>query len=383
MNSENLVKFSVKQFVAVFNQTLSLAYPKIAIVGEITDLKISHNKWLYFSLKEADSLVNVFGAVDQLQFPLEEGMMVELVCYPHLHDRYGFKLNLISLSLLGEGTIKKSLDLLKEKLTKEGIFDNQRKRSIVYPATKIGLIASIDSAAYSDFIKVISERFGGLEIFVKNVLVQGDQAITMIIKAINDLNVSYPDLDVIVITRGGGSMEDLQIFSSESLTRAVFSSRLPTLVAIGHERDISLSELAADLRASTPSNAAELLVPSKKDLIDDLKRLSIDLKKQIFNFYSQEEEKYKLLVESVKSKINQKLEIENQELGYYDNLIKSLNPKLPMSRGYALIKKNDQYITDFSQLHKNDTIEVESLEISIEAKINQVRKKHDSKKTSP
>jgi len=383
MNSENLVKFSVKQFVAVFNQTLSLAYPKIAIVGEITDLKISHNKWLYFSLKEADSLVNVFGAVDQLQFPLEEGMMVELVCYPHLHDRYGFKLNLISLSLLGEGTIKKSLDLLKEKLTKEGIFDNQRKRSIVYPATKIGLITSIDSAAYSDFIKVISERFGGLEIFVKNVLVQGDQAITMIIKAINDLNVSYPDLDVIVITRGGGSMEDLQIFSSESLTRAVFSSRLPTLVAIGHERDISLSELAADLRASTPSNAAELLVPSKKDLIDDLKRLSIDLKKQIFNFYSQEEEKYKLLVESVKSKINQKLEIENQELGYYDNLIKSLNPKLPMSRGYALIKKNDQYITDFSQLHKNDTIEVESLEISIEAKINQVRKKHDSKKTSP
>jgi len=374
-STENLVRFSVKQFVAVFNQTLSLAYPKIIIVGEVSDLRISHQKWLYFSLKEADSLVNVFGSVDQLQFPLQEGMMVEIVCYPRLHDRYGFKLNLIFLSLVGEGTIKKSLDLLKEKLSQEGLFDSQRKRQIVYPPNKIGLITSIDSAAYSDFIKVISERFGGLEILVKNVLVQGDQAIEMIIKAINDFNIHYPDLDVLVITRGGGSLEDLQIFSSESLTRAVFLSRIPTLVAIGHERDISLSELAADLRASTPSNAAELLVPSKKDLIEDLNKLSINLKKQIVNLYDKEEETYKLLAESLKLKIDQKLQIENQRLVYYDNLIKSLNPKLPMSRGYALIKKDNHYVIDSEELHENDTIEIETLKKLIEAKINKVQDK--------
>lgn len=374
-STENLVRFSVKQFVAVFNQTLSLAYPKIIIVGEVSDLRISHQKWLYFSLKEADSLVNVFGSVDQLQFPLQEGMMVEIVCYPRLHDRYGFKLNLIFLSLVGEGTIKKSLDLLKEKLSQEGLFNSQRKRQIVYPPNKIGLITSIDSAAYSDFIKVISERFGGLEILVKNVLVQGDQAIEMIIKAINDFNIHYPDLDVLVITRGGGSLEDLQIFSSESLTRAVFLSRIPTLVAIGHERDISLSELAADLRASTPSNAAELLVPSKKDLIEDLNKLSINLKKQIVNLYDKEEETYKLLAESLKLKIDQKLQIENQRLVYYDNLIKSLNPKLPMSRGYALIKKDNHYVIDSEELHENDTIEIETLKKLIEAKINKVQDK--------
>lgn len=374
-STENLVRFSVKQFVAVFNQTLSLAYPKIIIVGEVSDLRISHQKWLYFSLKEADSLVNVFGSVDQLQFPLQEGMMVEIVCYPRLHDRYGFKLNLIFLSLVGEGTIKKSLDLLKEKLSQEGLFDSQRKRQIVYPPNKIGLITSIDSAAYSDFIKVISERFGGLEILVKNVLVQGDQAIEMIIKAINDFNIHYPDLDVLVITRGGGSLEDLQIFSSESLTRAVFLSRIPTLVAIGHERDISLSELAADLRASTPSNAAELLVPSKKDLIEDLNKLSINLKKQIVNLYDKEEETYKLLAESLQLKIDQKLQIENQRLVYYDNLIKSLNPKLPMSRGYALIKKDNHYVIDSEELHENDTIEIETLKKLIEAKINKVQDK--------
>jgi len=374
-STENLVRFSVKQFVAVFNQTLSLAYPKIIIVGEVSDLRISHQKWLYFSLKETDSLVNVFGSVDQLQFPLQEGMMVEIVCYPRLHDRYGFKLNLIFLSLVGEGTIKKSLDLLKEKLSQEGLFDSQRKRQIVYPPNKIGLITSIDSAAYSDFIKVISERFGGLEILVKNVLVQGDQAIEMIIKAINDFNIHYPDLDVLVITRGGGSLEDLQIFSSESLTRAVFLSRIPTLVAIGHERDISLSELAADLRASTPSNAAELLVPSKKDLIEDLNKLSINLKKQIVNLYDKEEETYKLLAESLQLKIDQKLQIENQRLVYYDNLIKSLNPKLPMSRGYALIKKDNHYVIDSEELHENDTIEIETLKKLIEAKINKVQDK--------
>ncbi len=377
MDDKNLVRFSVKQFIDVFNQTIFYSYPKLIIIGEVTQMTISHQKWLYFSLKEGDSIINLFGGVNVLDFPVEEGMMVEVVCYPRLHDRYGLKLNVLSLSLIGEGSIKKSFDLLQEKLTKEGLFETSRKRIIKYPPQKIGVITSKDSAAYSDFIKIINQRFVGLEIIIKDVLVQGDQSSKTVIEAINYLNNIRSDLDVLVIMRGGGSAQDLQAFNSESLTRSVATSRIPTLVAIGHERDVSLAELAADLRASTPSNAAELLVPQKQEILDQLQLARQNLDQRLSYIFERETNYFNYIKSTLSSQLSNIFNQENNQLKFYKNLLQTLDPNLPLKRGYVLIKVNHQHISDFKSIKVNDILELESLNDLLEVEVKAKRIKND------
>ena len=265
-----LVELSVSQFVDSINQTFEFAYPIISVIGEVANFKISKGTWVYFDLKDDNSSIRCFTSVYKLNFPVEDGMIIKVVGQPKLHNSYGFSFNVQSIQPVGEGTIKKAIDLLEKKLLAEGLFDDKRKRPIPYPPKKIGLITSSESAAYADFIKIINSRWVGLEIVLYSVLVQGDKAPAEICAAIKYFNELAEAPEVLVITRGGGSSEDLWAFSTEEVTRAVAASRVPTLVAIGHEIDLSLAEKAADKRASTPSNAAEILVPDKKDSINNL-----------------------------------------------------------------------------------------------------------------
>ena len=281
------------------------------------------------------------------------------------------------MSLIGEGSIKKSFDLLQEKLTKEGLFETSRKRIIKYPPQKIGVITSKDSAAYSDFIKIINQRFVGLEIIIKDVLVQGDQSSKTVIEAINYLNNIRSDLDVLVIMRGGGSAQDLQAFNSESLTRSVATSRIPTLVAIGHERDVSLAELAADLRASTPSNAAELLVPQKQEILDQLQLARQNLDQRLSYIFERETNYFNYIKSTLSSQLSNIFNQENNQLKFYKNLLQTLDPNLPLKRGYVLIKVNHQHISDFKSIKVNDILELESLNDLLQVEVKAKRIKND------
>src|SRR5581483_9878111 len=258
------VELTPSQFVAIFNQTLDLAYPSVAISGELANFRISKQKWVYFDLKDESSTLKFFGSVYQLPGPLKDGLMLKIRAQPRLHHTYGFSLNVLHIEPTGEGSIKKAAELLQAKLASEGLFDPARKRHLPYPPERIGLITSSGAAAYADFKKVLNARWRGLIIDFVDVQVQGESAPAQIVEALERLNEEAQPPEVIVLIRGGGSPEDLIAFSSEQVTRAVAASRVPTLVAIGHETDISLAELAADKRASTPSNAAELLVPDHK-----------------------------------------------------------------------------------------------------------------------
>jgi exodeoxyribonuclease VII large subunit len=264
------LELSVSEFVALLNQTLEFAYPHVTIAGELANFRISKNRWLYFDLKDEGAVVRFFGTVYALPGPLENGMLLKVSGSPRLHPLYGFSVSVLSITPSGEGSIKKAATLLEAKLAAEGLFDPTRKRPLPYPPARIGLIASTESAAYSDFLKVLGERWGGVTIEVIDVQVQGEVAPEQIVQAITRFNQKSLAPDVLVITRGGGSAQDLQAFSSEQVTRAVAASRIPTLVAIGHERDIALAELAADQRASTPSNAAELLLPDRAQKMHEL-----------------------------------------------------------------------------------------------------------------
>lgn len=158
------LQIDVSDAIALFNQTLDFAYPSITIVGELANFRVSRNKWVYFDLKDEYSMLRFFGTVFALPGPLEDGMKVAVRGRPHIHEQYGFSVQVMHIQPVGEGTIKKAAHLLAAKLEAEGLFDPARKRQVPYPPRTIGLITSLQSAAYADFIKVTGVRYGGLEI---------------------------------------------------------------------------------------------------------------------------------------------------------------------------------------------------------------------------
>lgn len=182
----------------------------------------------------------------------------------------------------GEGSLKRAFELLQQKLSDEGIFATERKRPLPKFPQHIALITSREAAAYNDFLKVLTGRHGGLTISFIHTQVQGDDAARQVVEALEIANTELANLDVIVLVRGGGSLEDLHVFNDEIVVRAVAGSRTPTIVGIGHERDVSLAELAADVRASTPSNAAELLVQSRTELLGALEGFVFRMHKRVW-----------------------------------------------------------------------------------------------------
>ncbi|HUD81664.1 MAG TPA: exodeoxyribonuclease VII large subunit [Patescibacteria group bacterium] len=351
------LELSVSEFVDLFNQTLDFAYPKVTILGELANFRISKDKWIYFDLKDETATIHFFGSVWQLPGPLEDGMMLRVISAPRLHPQYGFTMNIQKILLSGEGTIKKAAKLLEIKLASEGLFDADRKRPIPFPAQRIGLITSKESAAYSDFTKIINERWGGLEIFLCDVQVQGEASADQIIRAVDLINQYNPLVDVIVVTRGGGSQEDLQTFNVEAVVRAIAGSRIPTLVAIGHERDISLAEAAADRRGSTPTNAAELLVPDKQTVLRALKQEAKQLDVSIFQILRLAQEAITASQTTLGNSFNSVISNSNDRLLSNTRLLELLNPNNILARGYALIRKpNGIIIKNIKQLNKNDIV---------------------------
>jgi exodeoxyribonuclease VII large subunit len=341
--------YSVSDFVAVCNQILDLSFGVTQITGELANFKISKNRWVYFDLKDEYSSVRFFGTIYSLPGPLEDGMMLTVTGVPQLHPRFGFSVNVQSIQLSGEGTIKKASRLLEEKLTKEGLFDPERKRPLPYPPRSIGLVTSGESAGYADFIKVINGRWSGLEILHADVQVQGERAPGQIVGAIQYLNTHANQPDIIVVIRGGGSADDLQAFSTEAVTRAVASSRIPTVVAIGHETDISLAELAADLRASTPSNAAELIVPDKLQVRRALSETQERLHQSVLSILVGESQILSGARQLATDALELKIVQARQLLTYSKTAISALDPKQVLKRGYAIVRRNGKAITSSKQ----------------------------------
>ncbi|HZM63792.1 MAG TPA: exodeoxyribonuclease VII large subunit, partial [Candidatus Saccharimonadales bacterium] len=169
----NDLTLTVSEFVALVNQTLEYAYPNVTITGELANFRVSKNRWVYFDLKDTESSIKCFGTVYQLPGPLEDGIMLAVKGAPRLHPLYGFSVNVLSMTPVGEGSIKKAAALLQAKLTAEGLFDAERKRPLPHPPYSIGLITSAESAAYRDFMKILNARWGGVTVTLADVQVQG------------------------------------------------------------------------------------------------------------------------------------------------------------------------------------------------------------------
>ena len=331
------VIYSVSDFIATSNDIFEKSFPSVLIEGEISSFKVNQNKFVFFDLKDEESVLGCFMTVWQLRFPLEDGMKVIAQVKPKLTNWGKFSLTVEKITPKGEGSLKKSLEILKEKLTREGLFDENRKRRIPQDLQKVAVISSTQAAGYADFIKIINERWGGLKIVVAHTQVQGMAASDQIIRAIDFLNSQSELPDVIAIIRGGGSADDLAVFNDEKLVRAVANSRVPIITGIGHEIDQSLCDLAADFAASTPSNVAQILTPNKFDEMCFLRSKILRTNDLLLSKIAELKKSNREKNQEIRNRILQNILDQKREIQAKKRILESYNPQNILAKGYALI----------------------------------------------
>ncbi len=331
------VIYSVSDFIATSNDIFEKSFPSVLIEGEISSFKVNQNKFVFFDLKDEESVLGCFMTVWQLRFPLEDGMKVIAQVKPKLTNWGKFSLTVEKITPKGEGSLKKSLEILKEKLTREGLFDENRKRRIPQDLQKVAVISSTQAAGYADFIKIINERWGGLKIVVAHTQVQGMAASDQIIRAIDFLNSQSELPDVIAIIRGGGSADDLAVFNDEKLVRAVANSRVPIITGIGHEIDQSLCDLAADFAASTPSNVAQILTPNKFDEMRFLRSKILRTNDLLLSKIAELKKVNREKNQEIRNRILQNILDQKREIQAKKRILESYNPQNILAKGYALI----------------------------------------------
>ena len=336
--SQPKIVYSVSDFIAVLNHTLEYAYPNVEIEGEISTYKVNQNKYVFFDIKDETGVLNCFMTVWQVRTPVEIGMKVIISAAPKITPNGKFSLTVKAIRPSGEGAIKKSFELLKSRLEKEGLFSPERKRMLPRIPNNIALISSTQAAGYADFIKIINDRWGGIKIQVAQVQVQGRDSPDQIINAIKFFNQQQEVADVLVIISGGGSAEDLSGFNDELLVREIAASRIPVLIGVGHVTDETLSDLAADYSAATPSNAAQVLVPDRNEIIRSVRFLVKSIIPKLDGILSKSINEVKnnnlIIIKNIENSIEQKLtQVENLK-----NILNQLNPSNILQRGYAIIR---------------------------------------------
>lgn len=367
----------------------------ILISGEISNFT-NHTKsgHLYFTLKDSTSSVKAVmfaSAASQLRFVPASGMRVIISANVQVYERDGvYQLYVNDMQPDGIGTLYIAFEQLKERLSAEGLFDESLKKPLPEFPTKIGIVTSIEAAALQDMLNIISRRYPIAEVVIYPCIVQGASAPESICSALK--RADSGENDIIIIGRGGGSLEDLMAFNSESVARAIFNCETPVISAVGHETDTTIADYAADLRAPTPSAAAELAVPElsslinffnasqkvlEKKLIDKTVFLRLQLENRERSLVSAEPknriENSKKLLDERKHRLHELLKIQTElksaELRAKISALDNLSPTKIMMRGYSLVYKDDKLIHSVSELKTGDNISVKLHDGEIEAAI--------------
>lgn len=357
--------YSVSDFQAVCNQIMETAFSGVIVEGEVASFKVNQGKFVFFDLKDDQASVGCFMMKFALRFPLEDGMKVRVRAVPKLTNWGKFSLTVQAVMPVGEGDLKKSFELLKKKLSAEGLFAPEKKRLLPDNIVRIGVISSTQAAGYADFCKILNERWGGLEVLVAHTQVQGMVAADQIIRALNYFN-ERGEVQVIAIIRGGGSADDLAVFNDETLVRAVAASKIPTITGIGHEIDESLCDLAADVVASTPSNAAQMLSRDRKEVMaairDDIYRINNLLNTEVDKCISEIKNDVSRIGNDIVVKITS---IENDIMAQR-RILEQLSPEKVLERGYALLK---------GDVKVDNVVEITTSRQDIKAKVIEVKER--------
>lgn len=369
--------FSVSEYTEYINHIVSL--DSVIIEGEVSNFRdISGRNFCYFDIKDENATARCFqGFWHSAKVALSNGTMIKVFGHPSLQKNGTFVIDVREVFLIGKGALMQAYLKLKTRLEKEGLFDPAIKKPLpVFPKT-VGLIAGKNSSAYHDVAAEISERWSGAHIFFLASKVQGMNAKREIISAIKHFNQKHP-VDILIVARGGGSMEDLQAFDSEEVVREIFSSKIPIISAIGHEDHRTLSDFVSDVRAKTPTKAAQIAVPDRKEITERLEYFSQRLHSLISHQLEQSHAKLEgqlttlnLLIHSKIEKIIERLDEKKIALSNFvcdlirgkqqiiERLEKSLmllDPFNVLKRGYGVIEKKGKRISSVEQIKMGDEV---------------------------
>ncbi len=333
--------YTISQLSADIKEILENRFPFIWVCGEISNFRIPASGHFYFTLKDELSQISAMmfrGQNRSLKFMPEDGMTVTGLGRLSLYEPRGtYQVIFEYLEPKGLGALQASFEQLKARLSAEGLFDEEHKKPIPFLPKKIAVITSPTGAVIHDIINIVSRRFANVHIEIFPVRVQGEGAAQEIVSAIQLMNLRA-DADVAILARGGGSLEDLSAFNTEMVSRAIFASKIPMISAVGHETDFTIADFAADMRAPTPSAAAELVVPLKDELKRRISELESALKHRI---YTQIERYRHVLSDMSKRLIHPKKNIQMLRLKLdeiTERLIFQMNKELQQQRERLLWK---------------------------------------------
>jgi len=384
--------YTVSEITKDIKTVLENNFFEVCVEGEVSNFRRPSSGHIYFDLKDQKSILHCAffkGAQHSIKFEIENGLKV--LCFGRISvyevsGHYQFYVDEVEPK--GVGALQLAFEQLKLKLEKEGLFDETHKAFIPFLPSRIGIVTSPTGAAIRDILNVLSRRFVNLNVILYPVMVQGEGAAQQIAQAIDEFN-KLPELsdkkidkpDVLIVGRGGGSLEDLWAFNEEIVARAIYNSEIPVISAVGHEIDWTIADFVADLRAPTPSAAAELVVARKEELVSKVdscfSRLNsaVDAKIDLFyeqlinlkqayvlrqplNFLAQHQQRIDDLAKSLSVKIGHLIEINSQEFKNFAGRLNVLSPLGVLSRGYSITRfaDNGAIIKDSSQIKKGDEI---------------------------
>ena len=353
--------------------------PTIWVEGEVTELR-RQARWasVFFTLKDpADgACLGVSmprGQFDGLRLDLADGDRVHVYGRPELYEAKGeFRLRALSLERFGIGEHLAALERLKQKLAGEGLFAPERKRELPFLPRRIGLVTGNDAAAKRDVLTTITARFPAANVLVGETYVQGPRAAGAVIETLGAL-CREPEIDVIVVARGGGSFEDLLPFSDERLVRAIAACPVPVVTAVGHEQDTPLCDLAADARASTPSMAARLVVPDLTELLQRLDRARGGLERGTRRTLDRERRGLERTHERLERAPRLLLERGRARLEHAAGRLRALSPHATLERGYAIVRSEGAIVRSSAAVEPGRQVDVELAEGGFGARVEETR----------
>lgn len=379
--------YTVSSLTRDIKDLLETSFPRLWVEGEISNFKRHSSGHLYFTLKDESTQIRCamwrFKA-GELLFRPEDGMKVLLEADLQVYERAGnYQLIVSQLKPAGIGDLQLAFEQLKKKLHAEGLFDEERKKKLPLYPENIGVITSPTGAAIRDIISVIHRRFPAAQLYLYPVKVQGEGAAEEIAGAIGDFN-NFGQVEVLIIGRGGGSLEDLWAFNEEIVARAIDKSVLPVISAVGHEIDYSISDFVADRRAPTPSAAAEMVVRDRQELLGIIayfqEKFSTILLQKIGNFGEhlqslkisyglrrpedllyQKMQRVDDITKNIQIGFHHHLDMKKQSLDNVLKRLQALSPLEVLGRGYSICYKDGEIVKDVAQLKIEDLVQVKLL----------------------
>lgn len=396
--------YSVSELTREVKVLLEGRFPGVWVEGEISNIRCPGSGHVYLTLKDEGSQLQAVIYRSQnirIPFELKEGLQVIALGDVSVYARGGrYQLSIIELEPRGLGALQLAFEQLKARLAQEGLFDKARKKPIPLLPERIGIVTSPTGAAIRDILNVIQRRFANVRILISPVRVQGDTAAAEIAEAIDGFN-ARSDADVLIVARGGGSIEDLRAFNEEAVARAIARSRIPVISAVGHEIDYTISDFVADLRVPTPSAAAELVVAKKSELQEKIAMLSSACTGAMRNrvarlrnrvricegsYYLQAPEnivrQYQQLIDELGGRLQRGFrhlrEVARGRLRAIAGKLESLSPLAVLSRGYSVLlrERDGMVVSDASQVREGDMVRARLRQGGFIAAVKQLLEPH-------